>query len=59
MNKVTKYRVLRGMTKSELSTHSGLSRQFIYIIEKDVTRCSIKSLKKIADALQVDVRDLI
>jgi DNA-binding XRE family transcriptional regulator len=59
MNKITHYRLLRGMSKSELSYQCGLSRQFIYLIEKDISRCSIKSLRKVAAALQVEVRDLI
>lgn len=59
MNNVTKVRLLRQMTKSELSVQSGLSRQSIYNIEKDVTNCTLKNLIKIANALRVDVKELL
>ena len=59
LNNVTKVRLLRQMSKSELSVQSGLSRQSIYNIEKDVTNCTLKNLMKIADALRVDVKELI
>lgn len=59
MNKITKYRELRNMSKTELSIQSGLSRQSIHNMEKDITCCTIKTLILVANALRVDVKDLM
>lgn len=59
MNKITKYRELRNMSKTELSIQSGLSRQSIYNMEKDISCCTIKNLIRVANVLRVDIKDLV
>ena len=49
----------RGMTISELSRESGVSRQTISYIEGGKRGTSLEVLAKLAKALKVDVKDLI
>lgn len=59
MNNITKYRELKRMSKTDLSIKSGLSRQSIHAMEKDVNNSTLKNLIKVANALSIDVKKLI
>lgn len=47
------------LTQEELAERTGLSRQEISLIERGKVRPGIDTIKKIADALEVKVDDLI
>lgn len=59
MNKITKCRIEKNMTKTELAEKSGLSRQSIHTMETDITSATLKNLLKIAEALKVTVYEII
>ncbi len=55
-----KYRELRGLSKSELSRQSGVSKRTIEFIEyKKVKNPGILTLLKITKCLKIDIKDLI
>lgn len=49
----------RGLTVAQLARLSGMSRQQIYALEKGLSRGSAKGWRRLADALGVDVEDLV
>lgn len=57
---VKKYRKLAKMTSQELADKSGFSHQFIRNLEslKTTTRPRLDSLYRIANALEIDIRQL-
>lgn len=58
-NPVRVYRDLRQMTQAALAEASGTNRAYIAQIETGVKRGSARALKSLAEALGVDVDDLI
>ncbi|MGH8059931.1 MAG: helix-turn-helix domain-containing protein [Candidatus Entotheonellia bacterium] len=51
-------RKVKGLTQFQLAERSGLSADFVGKVERGTTSPSIESLKHIADALSVPLRDL-
>jgi len=49
----------KGITQQELANRLGLAQTQISRIEKNPDRTTLRTLKRIAKALRVDVRDLI
>ena len=58
-NPVKVYREYRNMTQAELAQKAGLSADMIKKIESGKSDGSLKSLKAIAAALNVDIEDII
>ena len=52
------YRELKGLTQEDLSFESHLHRTYIGQVERAEKNVTIKSLEKIAQALDLDIRDL-
>lgn len=50
-NKMKEYRMNKGLSMKDLSMNSGISERYLYFIEKGERVPSIKTAKKIADAL--------
>jgi len=57
--RIKKIRTNRGMSSSELANLAGLSQQYISLAENNKTTPSLKSLLKIAKALNVSLSVLI
>lgn len=55
---VRKHRKLRKLTQEELAENAGLDRTFLSDIENHRVDLRISSLAKVAQALQINVRDL-
>lgn len=55
--KIRKIRKIKGITLKELSEKTNLSTSFISQIERGISDMTITSLKKIADALEVSMRE--
>ena len=55
---VKKYRIKLGLSQEELATKCGLHRTYISSIECFKRGISINSLKRIADALEVNIYEL-
>lgn len=47
------------MTQDELAERSGLNRTHLYRVETGQQSLTLRTMKMIADALQVRVRDLV
>lgn len=58
-NKMRVWRSFRGMTARELASKTGLSTAYISEIETGKKDGSISAMKKIAEALGVDLDDLV
>lgn len=58
-NPVRVYREYRGLTQSKLGERVGLDPSYINQIEKGKRKGTAKNLKKIADALNIEVDSLI
>jgi ribosome-binding protein aMBF1 (putative translation factor) len=58
-NKVRTWRMHRGLSARELAAATGLSAPYISEIEGGKKEGSISAMKKIADALNVDLDDLV
>ena len=56
--RIRKLRETRNISQEELGNLAGLHRTYIGAIERGERNPSVKSLKKIADALVVSLRDL-
>ncbi len=56
--KIKKLRKQKNITLKELSEKTNLSISFISQVERGVSSITITSLKKIADALEISMRDL-
>ena len=57
-SRIRKLRETRNISQEELGNLAGLHRTYIGAIERGERNPSVKSLKKIADALKVSLRDL-
>lgn len=58
-NKVRVWRSYRGMSARELAAATGLSAPYISEIEGGRKEGSVSAMKKIAEALQVDLDDIV
>ncbi len=58
-NPILAFREYRGLTQAQLAKKANFSRNYINEIENGKKRGSIKALKAIADALEVQLDDLI
>lgn len=56
---VRKYRQVRGMTQEELAFESGMDRSYLGHLEATGKNISILKLFALADALEVDPRELL
>ncbi len=52
------YRELNNLTQEQLSFESGLHRSYIGQIERAEKNITIRNVAKIADALNIDLKDL-
>jgi DNA-binding XRE family transcriptional regulator len=52
------FRELRGLTLDELAARAGVGRSFLSLLENRRRRPSIRTLRRLADALAVDLDDL-
>ena len=62
MSKLKSYREQRGLSQSGLATRSGISVRMIQHYEqgdKDINKAAVLTVKKLADALNVKIEDLI
>lgn len=62
MSKLKSYREQRGLSQSGLATLSGISCRMIQHYEqgdKDINKAAVLTVKKLADALNVNIEDLI
>lgn len=57
-NKVYEYRVLRRMSQQELADQVGVSKQTIYVMEKNKYSPSLLLAYRIADYFQTDVNKI-
>lgn len=53
------FRETRGLTQEELAGRAGVSQSYIARVELSKTSPSLKRLEKIADALGVEIKDLM
>ena len=58
-NKIKTFRKDAGLTIPQLAETTGLSRGFISQVENDKVSLSLESLEKIANALKIQMKDLI
>jgi transcriptional regulator with XRE-family HTH domain len=56
---IRRFRVEKGLTQERLGLKSGLHRAYIGQIERGEKNIGLTNLQKLADAMDVDVRDLI
>ncbi|MEL7475283.1 MAG: helix-turn-helix transcriptional regulator [Cyanobacteria bacterium J06555_12] len=56
---VRRLRAERELTQEDFATDSGFDRGYVSGVERGVRNPSILALKRIADALDVDVADLV
>lgn len=54
-----KYRALRGVSQEGLATLAGVNRTFVSQIERQQKNVSIDSLRRLANALQCEVYQLL
>ena len=62
MSKLKSYREQRGLSQSGLADRSGISVRMIQHYEqgdKDINKAAVQTVKKLADALNVKIEDLI
>jgi XRE family transcriptional regulator, master regulator for biofilm formation len=59
MKRIKSLRVLKKLTQSELAEKAGIAQSMLSAVENNKVNPSIKILKKIADALDVSINDLI
>jgi ribosome-binding protein aMBF1 (putative translation factor) len=53
------FRELRGLTLEELASRSGIGRAFLSLLESRCRQPSVATLRRLADALGVDLDDLV
>lgn len=58
-NNIKEYAALRGMSASELARKTGLSRQLTSTLFREPANLRVDTLIKIANALQIDPRELL
>lgn len=56
---LTKLRESKGWTKAKLASNSGISNTYISELEAGKKQPTIKTIKKLANALEVSIVDLI
>lgn len=57
--RIRKIRKERGLSIAELARESNLSPSFISQAERDMTMPSVRTLNRMADALQIDIQELL
>ncbi len=57
-NNMKKYRTKKGLSMTDLSFKSGISERYLYFIESGQKNPSLKTAKKIADALHESIDDI-
>jgi transcriptional regulator with XRE-family HTH domain len=57
--KIKEFRTLKNWTKTELARQSGLSQSFINDLESGAKDATSKTLRKLADALEVSISELL
>jgi transcriptional regulator with XRE-family HTH domain len=57
--KIRDLRKERGMTQDEFALRAGLNRTHLYRLESGRQSITLRTLKIVADALEVKVRDLV
>lgn len=57
--RIREIRLMRNMTRDQLSTESGLSSKFLYEVENGKKGLSVESLLKIAEALSCSCDQII
>ena len=58
-NKIKEIRKAKGITQDQLAERTGLNRVHLYRLENGKQSMTLRTLKLIADTLEVRVRDLI
>ena len=58
-DRIKKIRKAKGITQEELAELSGLNRTHLYRLESGRQSMTLRTLKLIADALEVRVRELV
>jgi transcriptional regulator with XRE-family HTH domain len=58
-NNIRKFRLERELTQEKLAFKSGLHRAYIGQIERGEKNIGLTNLQKLADAMDVDVRELL
>lgn len=54
-----RYRALKGLSQEDLATRAGVNRTFVSQIEREQKNVSIDSLRRLANALECEVHDLL
>jgi transcriptional regulator with XRE-family HTH domain len=54
-----KYRALKGLSQEDLATRAGMNRTFVSQIEREQKNVSIDSLRRLANALECEVHNLL
>jgi transcriptional regulator with XRE-family HTH domain len=57
--RISDLRLRKGITQDDFANLSGLNRTHLYRIESGKQSATLKTLKAIADALDVKIRDLV
>ena len=55
---VRKLRVLHGLSQQELANKAGLHRTYIGMIERAEKNITLVNIKKITNALEIDIKEL-
>ena len=58
-NSLKRYRALRGLSQEDLATLAGVNRTFVSQIERETKNVSLDSLRRLANALECEVADLL
>ena len=58
-NRVRELRKKQGISQEELAYKAGLHRTYIGTIERGEQNVSLKNIEKLADALNVDIKELV
>lgn len=59
MLRIKEFRMTRGWTQSELARKSSVSQSFINALESGSKDATSKTLRKLAEALEVTISDLL
>ena len=54
-----RYRAMKGLSQEDLATRAGVNRTFVSQIEREQKNVSIDSLRRLANALECEVHDLL
>lgn len=55
---IRQIRMAQGVSQNQLAFEAGVTREFINKVESGKNNISVKNLEKIADILEVDIKDL-